>query len=171
MVGSAPSGVVGRLRELGAEVTSAPPHSLVPVSVFANKLLGLKASGDSAVLLVDNDVCFLDGVSDLDGRSVRASVNFKPRISEAQWKRIASATGLRPVEIEWIPAKEAAQAKAEGRLPRPVQQLYLNGGVVWVRDPVAFAATWAAHTVAIAEAFGDHPRWTPWPAKATRRAW
>jgi hypothetical protein len=162
MVGAAPSRLVDRLRELGAEVTPAEPHPLFPVSRYANKLLGLKASEEASVLLVDNDVCFLDEVSDLDGRSVRASVEFKARISEAQWKRIAEAARLRPAEIEWIPPQEEANAKAEERPPQPVRHIYLNGGVVWVRNPVALAATWAAHNAAIAEAFDGHPLCTHW---------
>jgi hypothetical protein len=161
-IGAAPSRLVAQLRELGAEVTPTKPHPVSPVSMYANKLLGLKASGDTAVLLLDNDVCFLDDVSDLDGRAVRAAVEWKPRLSEAQWEWIAAAAGLKPPEIEWIPPKEEATAKAKGRPPQPVQQLYLNGGVVWVRNPVAFAATWAAHTAAIAEAFDGHPLCTHW---------
>jgi hypothetical protein len=161
-IGEAPSRLVARLRELGAEVTPADPHPLSPVSMYANKLLGLTAPGDTAVLLVDNDVCFLADVSDLDGRTVRAAVEYKPRISEAQWKRIEAAAGLRPVEMEWIPPKEEATAKAKGRPPQPVRQLYLNGGVVWVRYPAVFAATWAEHTLAIAAAFEGHPLCTYW---------
>src|SRR5262249_19823447 len=85
-VGAAPARLLDALRELGAEVMPAQAHPLSPVSMYANKLLGLNASGDTAVLLVDNDVCFLDDVSDLDGRSVRAAVDWKPRVSEAQWE-------------------------------------------------------------------------------------
>jgi hypothetical protein len=162
IVGAAPSELTGRLRELGAELTHAPPHPLESVTTYANKLRGLVASEDGAVLLVDNDVCLLDDVSDLAGRKVQASLTFRARVSEAQWQRIAKTTGLRPLEEEWIPLSEELKAKQEGRAAQPVQRLYLNGGVVWVREPVGFAATWTAHNAAIAHAFDGHPLSDKW---------
>ena len=162
IVGAAPSELTGRLRDLGAELTHAPPHPLESVCSHANKLLGLAASEDGAVLLVDNDVCFLDDVSDLAGRKVLASLTFRARVSAAQWQRIATTTGLRPLEEEWIPLSKELKAKREGRAAKPVQRLYLNSGVVWVREPVAFAASWAAHNAAIAHAFDGHPLCDQW---------
>jgi hypothetical protein len=162
VVGPAPSALVERLREIGVDVTSSGPHPVEPVRRNANKLLGLRASGDAPVLLVDNDVLFLEDVSDLEGRNVRASAEFMARISEAHWERIAAATGLRPLEMEWIPPTEEVKAKWSGRAPRPLQQLSLNSGVVWIREPVAFEVTWAAHIGDIARAFDGHPLNTQW---------
>ena len=162
VIGPAPSALLGQLRELGAQVTHSQPHPLDPVSRNSNKLLGLKESGASPVLLVDNDVCFLGDVSDLTGRNVRAAAEFKTRISEEQWRHIEAVLGLEPLAIEWISPSEALAAKWAAREPEPTQQLYLNGGVVWIREPVSFEATWAAHVSSIAGSFDDHPLFTHW---------
>lgn len=162
VVGPAPSELVGRLLEIGVEVTPSPPHPLDPVSRFSNKLLGLRQSEDGAVLLVDNDICFLEDIFDLEGRTIRASFNLRPLISDAQWERIAAETGLKPLEMQWIPPREELKAKWAGQEPMSIEQLYLNTGVVWVREPAAFATTWAAHTAAIARAFDGHQLDTHW---------
>jgi hypothetical protein len=115
------------------------------------------ASAAAPVLLVDNDVCLLKDIFGLEGRKVRACVDGTNRISQAQWEQIAITTGLRPLEVDWVPLSEDIKAKWAGHVPKPLQRLYLNGGVVWVREPAVFASTWAAHLEGIAKVFEAHP--------------
>ncbi len=162
VVGSAPPPVYARLRELGAEVTTSRPHPLDPVSKQANKLLGLSEPDDTPILLVDNDVCFLDDVSDLQGRNVRASVAGAQKVTDAQWAHIEATTGYRPIAVEWIPLREQSKAGANGGAPRANYDLFLNSGVVWIRRPAVFESIWAAHIAGISQAFAGHPLSSGW---------
>jgi hypothetical protein len=162
MIGDAPASAVARLCELGVELVSSAPHPLDRISKPTNKLLALRHPSDVPVLLVDNDVCFLDDVSELAGRGVRASIAGKCPVTDAQWERIEQATGLRPLALEWVPLREQVDARRARRPPKPEQRLYLNSGVVWVRRPSEFEATWTAHIDAIAKTFDGHPASTKW---------
>jgi hypothetical protein len=157
VLGKVPVPVRRRLRDLGVEVTDLRPHPLESLSKTANKLVGLQTAGDSPVLLVDNDVCFLDHASSIRGRNVSAAVGNIPRISGAQWAHIERRTGLRPLAVEWVRPLEELESKAAGRAPTINTELYLNAGVVWIRRPVVFESIWAAHIARIAQAFDGHP--------------
>src|SRR6266508_4586346 len=113
VLGSAPPPVHARLRELGAEVTTSRSHPLDPVSKHSNKLVGLTEPSDTPILLVDNDVCFLDDVSGLQGRNVRASVAGAPKVTVAQWAHIAATSEYRPLALEWIPLREQLKARTD----------------------------------------------------------
>jgi hypothetical protein len=162
VLGTLPRPVDERLRELEVQLTSSRQHPLDPISRTANKLLGLRASADGPILLVDNDVCFLGDVSALDGRNVRASVSNRARVSDAQWDHIAAATRLRPIALEWNPPLDEFDALETGRAPRARDKLYLNAGVVWVREPAVFEPLWASHISSIAQAFDGHALSTTW---------
>jgi hypothetical protein len=162
VLGSAPPPVRARLCELGAEVTTSDSHPLDPVSKQSNKLVGLREPSDTPILLVDNDVCFLDDVSDLQGRNVRASVAGGPKVTDAQWAHIAATTEHRPLALEWIPLREQLKARANGRAPRANVDLFLNSGVVWIRRPAVFESIWAAHIAGISRAFAGHPLSSGW---------
>jgi hypothetical protein len=157
VIGTLPRALRARLRELGVETTSAQPHPLDPVSKYANKLLALREPSDAAVLLVDNDVVFLEDVSNLQGRKVRASVASTNHISEEQWEHIAATTGREPLMVEWTSLSDQVQARRKGSALTVRPRLFLNGGVIWVRGPAAFEPLWAANIAAIAHVFADHP--------------
>ena len=157
VIGEAGDSLGARLRELGVELVTSPPHPLDAVGRNTNKLLGLRHPSDGPVLLVDNDLCFLEDVSDLAGRSVRASIGGTARVTDAQWAHIEQATGLRPLAAEWVPMRERLEAAKAGREPQPEQRLYLSAGVVWVGRPPELEAIWSAHIDAIAHAFEGHP--------------
>jgi len=162
VIGDAPASVVARLSELGVELMGSAPHPLAEISGPANKLLALRHPSDAPVLLVDNDVCFLEDVSELTGRDVCASIAGKVPVTDEQWERLEQATGLRPLAVEWVPLREQVDARRARRPPKPEQRLYLNSGVVWIRRPSEFEATWTAHIDAIAQAFDGHPAGTKW---------
>jgi hypothetical protein len=157
VLGDASNAVATRLRELGAELVASAPHELDSVATSGNKLVALRAPTSTPVLLVDCDICFLEDVSDLDGRNVRAAIGGGTRVSEAQWKRIEETTGLKPLEAEWVSLGRQVKAKAAGVAPEVDTRLYLNSGVVWIRDPAAFGPIWARTIDAIARAFDGHP--------------
>jgi hypothetical protein len=159
-IGDPGSSLDDRLRELGVGVIASSPHPLDPVGPNPNKLLGLQQPSDTPVLLVDNDICFLDDVGDLEGRTVRATFDGTAKVSDSQWSHIERATGLRPLSEQWIPMREALEAAKAGREPRTEQLLYLNAGVVWVSRPVEFEPIWSAHIDAIARAFDGNPETT-----------
>jgi hypothetical protein len=161
VVGELQAAVRARLTELGAGVASIPPHPLRTVARSANKLVGLHEASETPILLVDNDVCFLDDVSDLEGRSVRASVANVTRITGAQWDHIETTTSLRPLELEWASPLAEAEGRSNGREPQTDPKLYLNSGLVWVREPIALGEVWARHLAEIARAFDGHPLSTP----------
>jgi hypothetical protein len=162
VIGTLPPALRDRLRELGVATTSAQPHPLDPLTKFANKLLALREPSDNAVLLVDNDVVFLEDVSSLKGRKVRASVASTNHISEEQWAHISATTGRKPLIVEWTSLSDQVKARQKGRAPTASPKLFLNGGVIWVSGPAAFEALWAANIAAIAHAFADHPLATRW---------
>jgi hypothetical protein len=157
VIGEVPASLRAQLRELGVEFVTSPPHPLDAVGRNTNKLLGLRHPSDAPVLLVDNDLCFLEDVSDLVGRSVRASFGGSARVTEVQWAHIEQATGLKPLAAEYVPMREELEAAKAGREPKPEQRLYLSAGVVWVAEPLEFEAVWSAHIDAIARAFEGHP--------------
>jgi hypothetical protein len=157
VVGKAPANVYARLQDLGATLIAAPPDPLVSMMKWANKLIALKEPSDAPVLLVDNDICFLDDPVKLEGRKVRASVFGTAWVKDAEWAHIAAVTGLRPPALEWVSPQSQLEARLERRPPRSNHDLYLNGGVVWVRQPADFATIWARHMVSISEAFEGHP--------------
>jgi hypothetical protein len=170
VVGSVSPAVAGRLGELGVGLTTSPPHWLDPVARIANKQLAMQDCSDVPVLVVDNDVCFLSDVSDLEGRNVRASVDSKVRISDQQWSHIETTTGLRPLEVEWCsPAAELAAVERR-KPPKMSSNLYLNTGVVWVRDPLEVSSIWTANMNAIREAFDGHPLSTKWVLRSDQAA-
>jgi hypothetical protein len=157
VVGSAPPTVLARLRELGAELIHGDPHPMTSMTKWANKLVALREASETPVLLVDNDVCFLGEVATLDGRRVRAAVEGAPKVKDAQWAHIAAVAGLSPLAAEWVPPRAELEARLEGGPPRTNHLLYLNGGVVWVRQPAELERIWARHMTAISNAFNGHP--------------
>src|SRR5262245_60205264 len=59
VIGTAPQSVQARLRDLGIELATSPPHPLDALSRTTNKLIALRDASDGPVLLVDNDVFLL----------------------------------------------------------------------------------------------------------------
>lgn len=156
VIGEAPRPVQARLRDLGIELSSSPPHPLDVLSRTMNKLVALREA-DGPVLLVDNDVFLLDALATLDGRGVSASVAGRARITPAQWSHVSAATGLRPLAEESVSLLEELKARKHGRDPKPDRDLYLNTGVVWIEQPADFESIWSASTAAVARAFEGHP--------------
>jgi hypothetical protein len=157
VVGKPRRSVEGRLRELGIELAESAPHPLEPISKSSNKLLGLRASSDGPVLLIDNDACFLEDVSnDLDGPKIRTTIAARAPITPEQWKRIRIVTGLEPLEQEWVPLLAELKARRFGSPPEVQRKLYLSSAVSWILQPAAFEELWAAGIEAIAGAFDGH---------------
>ena len=157
VVGKAPAPVEARLRELGAAVVPSPAHPLSGVSPWSNKLVALQEPSDDPVLLVDNDVCFLEDVSDIRGRKLRTTICGRARVSDEQWEYIRQATGLEPIRQDWVSLQAELKAKRLGREPKVERSLYFAAGVAWFRDPADFAPLWANGTDAIMKAFEGHP--------------
>jgi hypothetical protein len=157
MIGSAPEPVQLRLRELGVEVVPSEAHPLDEISKTANKLISLRAPSDGPIFFLDNDVCLLEDISDLEGRNVRAAIATGNRVSEEQWRFIAESTGLEPIGQEWIPLLVELKARRTGRSPRVETRLYPAAGLSWIRDPTTFEPIWAHGIELIARAFDDHP--------------
>lgn len=157
VIGSATPPAEERLRELGAAVVSAPSHPLASVSKSSNKLVALREPSDGPVLLVDNDACFLEDVSGLDGRRVRTTIGAHARISDAQWEHIRQTTGLEPMEQEWVSLHGELKSRRLGRRPKVERRLYLSSAVSWIREPGELEQLWADGIGAIARAFEAHP--------------
>jgi hypothetical protein len=161
LIGTAPRPVQARLLDLGIELGSSPPHSLDVLSRTTNKLVALREADDGPVLLVDNDVFFLDDLATLGGRGVSASVAGRARVTAAQWSHVKAATGLRPLADDATYPLDELKARTR-RAPKRNLGLYLNTGVVWIEQPAAFGSIWSASTAAIARAFEDHSLSSPW---------
>jgi len=146
-----------RLRELGAAVIHTPAHSLSPLSPWSNKLLALEEPSDGSILLVDNDVCFLEDVSDVPAGEIRTTICGRARVSDEQWEYIRVATGLEPMRQGWVSLQEELKARRLGRQPKVEPLLYFAAGVAWFRHPAEFAPLWAAGTDTITKAFEGHP--------------
>jgi hypothetical protein len=157
IVGEPRPEVVERLRELGATVVPSAAHPISDLSPWSNKLLALEEPSDAPVLLVDNDVCFLEDVSDIRGREVRTTSCGRARVSDEQWGYIRQATGLEPMRQGWISLQEELKAKRLGREPKVEPLLYFAAGVAWFRHPAEFAPLWADGTETISRAFEGHP--------------
>lgn len=157
VIGDLPDSVKARLRELGVTLLTSPPHRHDSLGRNTNKLVALRQPSDAPVLLVDNDICFLEDVSDLSGRNVCASLAGTARLTGEQWTHIEQSTGLRPLTWEWVPMREQLEAARAGREPTVEHRLYVSGGVVWIRRAPEFEATWDAHIDAIARVFDGHP--------------
>jgi hypothetical protein len=162
VIGTAPRPVQARLRDLGIELESSPPHPLDVLSRTTNKLVALRDAADGPVLLVDNDVFFLDALATLNGGGVSASVAGRARVTAAQWRHVTATTGLRPLADDSISLLEELEARRQGRDPKPDRGLYLNTGVIWIEQPAVFGSIWSASTAAVARAFENHPLSSPW---------
>ena len=157
VVGEAAAPVERRLRELGATVLPCPTHPLNGVSPSSNKLGALKEPSDGPVLLVDNDACIVEDLSGLEGRKIRTTVCGRARVSDEQWDHIREATGLEPIEQEWVSLQSELKAKRLGREPKVEKRLYFASGVSWFRDPAEFEPLWSDGIARIAKAFAGHP--------------
>jgi hypothetical protein len=157
VVGEPRSSVVERLRELGAAVVPSSAHPLSGLSPWSNKLLALEEPSDAPVLLVDNDVCFVEDVSDIRGRKVRTTICGRARVSDEQWEYIRRTTGLEPMKQGWISLQEQLKSRRLGREPKVEPLLYFAAGVAWFRHPAEFAPLWADGTERISKAFEGHP--------------
>jgi hypothetical protein len=163
VIGKAPPPIQARLRDLGIEVASSPPHPLDVISRTTNKLVALREADDGPALLVDNDAFLLDTLTSLNGgRGVSASVAGRARVTPAQWSHINATTGLRPLADDSTFLLEEMKARRHGRDPKRDRRLYLNTGVVWIEQPGVFGSIWSASTAAVARAFEDHPLSSPW---------
>jgi hypothetical protein len=162
VIGTAPRPVLARLGDLGIEVASSPPHPLDVLSRTTNKLVAFRDATDGPVLLVDNDVVFLDPLATLRGRGVSASVAGRARVTAAQWSHVRATTGLGPLADGWISLLEQLKARRHGRAPKRDPDLYLNTGVVRIDRPALFGPIWSASTAAVARAFEHHPLSSPW---------
>jgi hypothetical protein len=156
VVGSPPAAVEERLRELGATVVPIPAHPLSSLSPWSNKLLALQEPSDGSVLLVDNDVCFLDDVSDIPSGKLRTTICGRARVSDEQWEHIRETTGLEPMRQDWVSLQEELKARRLGRQPKVEQRLYFAAGVSWFRYPTEFAPLWADGIDTISKAFEGH---------------
>jgi hypothetical protein len=157
VVGEARTPVVERLRELGATVVPSAAHPISGLSPWSNKLLALEEPSDGSVLLVDNDVCFLDDVSDIPAGKVRTTICGRARVSDEQWEYIRQTTGLEPMRQGWVSLQEELKARRLGREPKVEPLLYFAAGVSWFRHPEEFAPLWANGTDTISRAFEGHP--------------
>jgi hypothetical protein len=161
-IGTASPPIQARLRELGVQLSTSPPHPLDALARTTNKLVALSESDDGPVLLVDNDVVFLDSLASLDARGVSASVAGRARVTKAQWSHVRSTTGLGPLTNGSVSLLEQLRARRQGRDPKPDGGLYLNTGVVWIDQPAVFGPIWSASTAAVARAFEGHPLSSSW---------
>jgi hypothetical protein len=157
VIGSLPQPVEQRLRELGATIVPAAPHPLARISKSSNKLVALREPSDRPVLLVDNDACLLEDVSELDGRRIRTTIGARARVSDAQWEHIREATGLEPLDQEWVSLHGELKARRLGRPPKIERRLYCSSAVSWIADPGELEPLWAHGITAIALAFEGHP--------------
>lgn len=163
IIGEIPETVSKFLEALGVGLIPAQPHANDHISRTSNKLQGVAVDvGTEPVLLVDNDVCFVGDAKKLamgtpPDVDVMASVAGNARVSDAQWEHIENQIGLKPLEYPWLALNDEFQSSLTGVLSRPRHALYLNGGVVWLRNPVAFGEMWARHIRLIAELFENHP--------------
>ena len=164
-MGTPPAPVASRLDELGVTVIPSSPHRLDELTRTANKLLALllpQRAYDDGVLLVDNDMCLLDDISELPRSAVGASVASQARITAEQWAELERSTGLAPIPTEWVSLHEERRARVLGRAVRKVTGLYLNSGVVWVEKPARFEPVWADHIQRIDKAFREHRLHSSW---------
>jgi hypothetical protein len=164
-VGRPPAPVEAALRDLGVGLIVSEPHPLDGLTRTANKLLALAppdGDGGEGVLVVDNDVCLLGDVGAPPRSSVGASVASRARVRAKQWEELERLTGLAPIREEWLSPHEALRARVEGGSPRRDTGLYLNSGVVWVQEPVAFERVWADHIRRIDAAFRGHLLESSW---------
>jgi hypothetical protein len=79
------------------------------------------------------------------------------RVSDAQWEHIAKQLGLRPLRFEWVALDEEVKALTTGSPPVPRDDLYVNGGMIWMKKPQQFGDSWALHVRKIWELFESHP--------------
>lgn len=151
------------LTSWGVRVTGAEPHESDRMSRHANKLLGAVGAGQTPLLLVDNDTCFVADVDELraaPGIGVMAAAAGRARVSPAQWRYIEERLGLKPLDFVWCSLHEEMAAYRDGTPPRFQRDLYVNSGVVWLAHPAEFGARWAEHMKRIAEVFDGHPLWS-----------
>jgi hypothetical protein len=151
-LGRVPAVVRDRLRDLDVPLLACE-RPRVPQPASANKLAALALPSDGPVLLVDNDVCFLQPVAPFAGRLVRAALADYDRVSPEEWRLVAERTGFEPLRRRWTPLADAALA---GRR-RHVDDLYLNSGVAWLREPAVFAGLWQERIDAILTAVEGDP--------------
>ena len=153
--------VVRKLTSFGARllVSARPPAARVGGT--PNKLAGLLISDDDVpVLLIDND-CVFTGTLMLPPGAPRvdamASIAGVSEVTPEQWEVIRQAVDAQPRQQEWIPLVEECAAISQQRQARMSTNLYLNSGVVFIKQPQAFGVRWDRWITRIASVFEQHP--------------
>ena len=158
--GEAPD-TVGALASLGVRLLTSARAPASVVGGTPNKLAGLLISNDEVpVLLIDNDCAFTGPLTlppTAKRAEVMASIAGNAVVATAQWDVIADAVGARPRQQEWIPLVEECSAAAQQRTAQKNTNLYLNSGVVFVRQPQSFGTQWDRWIQKIAAVFEQHP--------------
>lgn len=111
-----------------------------------------------AVLLLDNDVCLLAGIGELQQMptdSIAASVAGSLRINEAQWACIRDDLGF-PLLRRQFRAINDCPAIADGE-PDPENFLYLNSGVVLLPPGHDHRHAWLTLQRRVYDFFREHP--------------
>lgn len=111
-----------------------------------------------AVLLLDNDVCLLAGIGEVQqmpAGSIAASVAGSLRIQEAQWACIREDLGLPLLRCQFRAINDHP-AIADGQ-PDPENFLYLNSGVVLLPSGHDHRHSWLTLQRRVYEFFREHP--------------
>jgi hypothetical protein len=144
---------------IGARCMQIPPGPNDDFSKSSNKIEAAHADpAGGAVLLLDNDICLLAGLGELQQLStagIAASEAGTLRISDAQWQCILEDLGL-PLLRRSFRAVNSRPALPDGQ-PDPENFLYLNSGVVLLPPGHDHRHAWQTLQRRIYEFFREHP--------------
>lgn len=142
--------------ELGIHHEDIAPGRNDDFSKTANKIEAAHADrAGRRVLLLDNDVCFLGSVADLDQLPANAIAASEPgtlRVSDAQWSLIDQDLQLPTLRRRFTPVND--QWKPPDELPE--HYLYLNSGVVLFPAGHDHREIWASHQRLVFDFFKAH---------------
>lgn len=161
IVGSAPDQLFEFLRKLDIQWLSVPADSNDSFSRTSNTIIGARDKAGYRILLVDNDVVFLGDLSELAQVApdiCMGAVAGSERVDSRRWQVIEDHFGVSLLPSTQVPLSEHVRHQINAKhTPRPLRNVYVNGGVILIPTGVNFETSWRRYVREIAQLFGNHP--------------
>ena len=161
IVGTAPDQLLDFFRKLDIQWLRVPADPNDSFSRTSNTIIGARDKAGYRILLVDNDVVFLGDLAELAQISPNicmGAVAGSERVDPQRWQIIEDHFGVSLLPNTQVPLSEQVRHQIDSmHTPRPLRNVYVNGGVILVPAAVDFEASWRQFVRDIARLFENHP--------------
>jgi len=159
-IGTLPKNLFNIFKEFGAIVTLIASNINDSFSKTSNTIEGAIPCEKEKILLVDNDVVFvnsIDGLSKIEDTHIAGSIPCNFRVEENQWDIIRDELCLKTLPCSEIPIKEIYHSElSSSHKVRKLNHVYVNGGVIIIPANVNLKSAWERHVGKIGAFFNSH---------------